>query len=299
MKFKRQRLFILFQPILLLACLTGTGCVTSRTAGWEDASERGQLSEAEQAETMKKALRHWENRQDQVELRMALEALEQVAHSNPNHLQALSLLSRGYYFLADSHLQDIEEKKKTWETGTTWGERALATHPEFKKKVVDGNARPEDAIGALDEKYKEAIYWTAVNLGKWAKHSGVPTQLKYKGRIREFIQRVEALDADFFYGAPDRYWGVYYAVAPGFAGGSMEKSKEHFDRSLKIEPNYLATHVLLAENYATKKGDRALFKKHLQKVLDADANAIPAIRPENLLEKEKAKKMLADLESYF
>src|SRR5690606_2489359 len=139
----------------------------------------------------------------------------------------------------------------------------------------------------LTEKEVPAIYWSAAALGKWAKAAGIATQLKHKTRIKAQIERVEKLSPDFFYGAPSRFWGAYYAVAPSFAGGDLNKSKTHFDKSIKLAPEYLGTKVLMAEVYYTKKGDKKAFEAMLREVLSSKADQHPELGPENMLEKKK------------
>ena len=75
------------------------------------------------------------------------------------------------------------------------------------------------------------------------------------------INRVGALDKNFFYGAFDRYWGAYYAVAPGFAGGDMDKSIKSFNSAVKTEKNYLGNYVLIADYWAKKKATRTFLSK--------------------------------------
>jgi hypothetical protein len=131
-----------------------------------------------------------------------------------------------------------------------------------------------------------------VNLGKWAKNSNITTTLKYKTRIKKMIERVEALDPNFFYGAPGRYWGVYYSALPKLFGGSLEKSNEQFQKSLKAANNYYGTHVLYAEMFYAKKGDREGFRRELNFVIKGKPNVIAELTAENTIEQRKAKAML-------
>ena len=211
----------------------------------------------------------------------------------------MKYLTRGYYLLADGHTEEMEEKKKLWEVGIAWGEKAMATNSEFKKRVIDNGEAIEDVLKYLTKKEIEAIYWTATNLGKWGKNSGIATVLKYKTRIKNMINRVGELDKNFFYGAFNRYWGAYYAVAPGFAGGDMDKSWENFQAAIKIQKNYLGNYVLVADYWAKKKGDKELFKKMLDKTLKGNVNSIPALKPENTIEQRKAKKLLSQMDELF
>ena len=41
---------------------------------------------------------------------------------------------------------------------------------------------------------------------------------------------------------------------------SDAKAKEHYDKSIAVSPNYFGTKVILAQYYAIKKQDKALFK---------------------------------------
>jgi hypothetical protein len=272
-----------------------TGCALTRTMGWNQEKAAPALSEKEQASVMASAKAHWSKRLDRAELELALKDFEKVAAANPNHYESHSYLVRGYYLLADGHLPDSEmnEKKRLWEVGTSWGERALATNAAFRDKVKDGKVALEDALDLVNKDQVDAVYWTASNLGKWAKNSNITTALKYKTRVKKMIERVQALEPTFFHGAPDRYWGAYYATLPALFGGSLDKSNDYFQKSMKAAPNYLGTKVLYADALLRKRGDRAGFRKALESVIQAKADAVAELAPENALEQRKAKALIA------
>jgi len=285
-----------FRAAIALVLAT-SGCATSRVAGWEELRETVRLSEAEAKTQMTLGKTHWARRHVREDLEAALKSFERVARSEPGApgtYEALVLLCRGYYLLADGHVEDPAEKRVLWEKGASWGEKAMATNPEFRRRVGSGAE-----LAALARAQVDALYWTAVNLGQWAESEGVATALKFKGQVRQMMKRVQELDPDYFYGAVNRYWGVYYAEAPYFAGGSLDKSLENFQGGFRIANKYLAGHVLFAERYARRKGDRELFRRELELVLAADPRALPEVAPEQILEQRKAKKMLASMEEYF
>lgn len=282
----------------LCAVVLASGCASRQTA-WEKSEAVASLAPAQKTQYLNEAKKLWSTRQNRSDLESALTKFKAVAESDPSDYDTMVYLARGYYLLADAHLEDIEEKKKNWEISVSWGEKAMITHPEFKSAVADRKESVTDSVQFLTKKQIDALYWSAASLGKWAKNSGLTTTLKYKSQIKRMIERVGELNSDYFYGAVYRYWGVYYAVAPGFAGGSMEKSLENFQKSFKVANNYLGTHILYAENYAAKQGDKELFKKELDFVLKSKADIIPELTPEQILEKKKAEKMLANMETYF
>lgn len=192
----------------------------------------------------------------------------------------------------------MEAKKKTWEVGASYGEKAMATNKEFANAVSVEGEKVEDHLAKLTKNEIGAMYWSAANLGKWAKNTGIATTLKYKTLIKNLISTVEKFDPKFFYNAADRYWGAYYAIAPGFAGGSMPKSKKRFEKCIKAAPAYLGTKVLYADYYMVKEEDEDNYKRLLNEVINAKLTD-KSIMPENRIEKLKAKKLLKMIDEKF
>jgi tetratricopeptide (TPR) repeat protein len=249
----------------------------------------------------------WLERLDEAKLRAAIASWEQAVKLKADDHATYAKLARGTYLLADGFLwfnkedDDSHEEKylTTHENGVAFAEQGLrALSAEFEK-LRQKDEKVEDAVKVLDKTAVPLMYWYATNLGKWANTKGLTTKLKHKDRIFSLVKRVLDLDPDFFYGAPDRYFGAYYAVAPGFAGGDMGKSKEHFEKSLAKAPNYLGTHVLLADLWAAKEQNREVFDKELKLVLAAPVDSIPELIPEQTIEKRKAEKLLKGADDRF
>lgn len=299
-----------FQRVLVafgLAAVLLGGCAAPRTTGWSewDPLTPSQLSSSEKQSLSQEAQRAFAGRGDRASLLKAIEIYENLASAERHEVQWFVQLARSYYLLADIHTEVPEEKYKLWETGARWGERGLATQPDFRRRVASENVDFEEALSSVTAREAPAAYWTASCLGKWARGAGIGTMLKYRGRIKKMIETVEKLTPDYFYGAVERYWGAYYAVAPGFAGGSLEKSQAYFTKAFEAEKArgkdkmVLSTHVLYADTYAVKKGDRAIFESTLKKVLAADPRAIPEIEPEQRAEQVKAQSLLNRIEELF
>lgn len=215
-------------------------------------------------------------------------------------VKVMTDLTHAYYFLGDSFLRADEGKYlSTMDRGVWWGERALASaSPEFAAKMK-GKAKFYEAIKVVDEKGIEAMYWYAAALGKWAKKKSFAVLLGQKDNIKATMERVLELDPKFFHGAAYRYFGAFYSIAPGFAGGDLKKSQESFKKSLELADYYLGTKVLMAEHLSTKEDDEEKFKRLLQEVLDADPDAVPELAPEARVEQQKAKELLANIDEFF
>ncbi len=241
------------------------------------------------------ALRLWQKRDDQQSLEEALSKFEKVHETHPENLEILTYLARGYFILGELHQTNDDLKKRSFEKAREYGEKGLKLNKDYKKYADDDI---EKAIDKLTEKEMPVAYWTAAALGKWAKLNGIMSSLKYKDQILGIIKRVGKLKPDFFYASVPRYWGGFYAVAPGIAGGDMKKSKKKFKEAIKKAPEYLGNKVVYAELYLVEEGEEKEFKKVLQEVISS-SNGPEEISPENFLEKRKAERLLEKKDDLF
>lgn len=293
---------VLLGVTLLLAASCGASPKT-----FSSKMKRGDLSAdaAEQHKTLVAAGdAAFAERGDEARLREAIAKWEQAVKLKPSDWETYAKLARGCYFLADGHLSfQLPDKEgeflATYERGASFAELGMAAlSPDFEQLRISGT-KIEISVAAVPRAGVPLMYWYAANLGKWAKFKGLMTTLKHKDKAFKIIGRVLSMDPEFFYGAADRYFGAFYSVAPSYAGGDVDKSKAHFDASIKRAPAYLGTYVLMAENYATKMQDRALFDKTLKFVLEAPEDGLPDVIPEARAEKKKAENLLKKADEFF
>lgn len=258
-------------------------------------NQKKDLTTAEGGLMKADALRLWQKRDVQESLEESLSKFEQALAADPENLELLTYLTRGYFTLAELHLDNKDLKMKNFEKAIEYGERGMSTNPEFKKRMKDDI---KSAIEKLSDREVPITFWTAASRGKWSKLNGVMSSLKYKDQIISMIKKVESLRPNFYYGAVPRYWGGFYAVAPRIAGGDMKKSKMNFQKAMEMAPEYLGTKVLFAELYCVEDEDKKEFKKQLTEVIAAP-NGPAEITPENILEKRKAEKLLGKIDDLF
>lgn len=289
--------------------LGGAGCGTGRQAQWDNRPQVGPPGATSTAagpapSDATEADAAWGERGDRSRLEKAIAIWERTAAaSGGGDAATWGKLSRAYYFLADGHLRKqgtgAPAYLEAFEKGTAAGERALsAGNAEFKRRVLAGE-KVEEAIKVVGGESLPAMYWYAANLGKWSRAKGFATTLGNKDRVKGVMTRALELDPAFFHGGPHRYFGAFYAVAPSFAGGDLDKSREHFEKSIGLAPGYAGTKILMAETYAAKKQDPALFDRLIAEVLAMPDNAIPGLEPETRIEKEKALELKAKRDEIF
>lgn len=287
-------------PILLALLLTG--CATTYNANWtEPAATPAPSADDALKAGIAEGDALWKERGDKAKLQAAINKWETVAAQTAD-ADLFSKISRAHYLLGDGfHALEgnTEQRDSEYQLGLDWATKALKiAAPEFAKAMAEGK-KHSDSITLATKDAVPAAYWYATNLGKWAASRGFATRLRYKDDIKATMMHIKSLEELYFYAAPYRYLGSFEALTAGLAGGSLEKSEEHFKKGVELAPNYLGTKVLWAEYLTVKKQDKVMFKKLLDEVLAADAMVDPEVAPENKIEQEKAKKLLARMDELF
>ena len=298
------------RSIALIMVLSGNvlvACGGSREAAWDTTPEPAPATPAsteERTSLVSEGEAGWNERDDEAKLRIAIAKWNEATQADPADAETWVRLSRARYFLADCHLRfdesKVEEFMSTFEQGTQAAERALmAMNDEFAQRMRAGT-RIEEAVTVLDREAVPGLYWRASNLGKWAAADSFATLLSYKDEIRAIMGHCLEQDPEFYYAGPHRYFGAFYGRAPSFAGGDVERSREHFETSIRHSPNYFATRVLMAQDYAVKAQERAVFDEQINYVLNTDPEAGgPEIAPENRCEVRKARELQSRADELF
>lgn len=288
---------------LTLAVGVALGCGSRRDGAWETTTPPDLVDETERTELLKAAEDAWAQRDDEGQIMAAIEKWQAAAELKPKDALTLTRLSRGLYYHADCFLRFDETQRDAYKArhdeGIVAAERALsAMSPAFATQMRD-SGRIEEAVVMLNKNAVPALYWRSSNLGRWAAIDGFATLLSYKDEIRAVMQYCHDKDVEFFFKAPDRYFGVFYARTPGFAGGDMYQSERHFKKSILAHPNYFGTRILMAEEYAVKEGNRGMFNDLVEYVLNGNPDAVPEVAPENRCEQRKATRLREEADELF
>jgi hypothetical protein len=289
----RLRFHLVLASVLLLALAAGCGPAAQGLSGGIRRSPLDAGAAAQHQQLVAEGDAAFAGRADRAQLELAIQKYEAAVKIKDDDWQTYEKLARACYLLADGWLFFEKDEKQaeflaTYEKGYTFAERGIAAmSPEVEQRLAAG-VDLKDAAALIDRQGVGLMYWYSTNLGKWGNAQDITVVLRYKDRIFNVMSRVLELGPDYFHGAADRYFGAYYSVAPTFAGGDLDKSWTHFQESLKLAPNYLATYNLIAEFYAPKKQDGELFDQMVNFVKNAPIDAIPGLEAEAAVEKRKA-----------
>lgn len=215
----------------------------------------------------------WAAREDPARANEAVAAFEALLKDAPNDYETLLRLSRLHYWIGQI-LEPVKEGDAIahYIKGREYGHRAAAAGPE----------RPG------------GYFFEAANLGRENNLKGKFKSLLGIGKVEDLNRKAEAIQADYFYRGPDRFFCAYYTRLPGLLGGSLSKAVEHGKKAVQAFPNYAGNRFLLAEAYV-KDGKNDLARSELEAALATPDDALPDAIPEQRLEKKRAAELLKRL----
>lgn len=255
--------------------------------------------------------RQWENRSDRAAVEAAIAAWEAAVHvpTPPNVDRRAAMvpvfvkLSAAWYWLAHAHeryepTSTSESMMALYERGMDYGAQAIALGNDAWRVALLYETPISEAVVHLTPADVPAVYWHATNLGRWGLERGIATVLSRVNDIKAMMDRVEQMDPEFFYGATNRYFGVYYTKLP-FGNPDVAQAQRRFEECIARYPEYLETRVLYGYDYVIVTQEREVAVEQLQAVLDADLDALPAeLYPENLNAQRRARQLLDEIDEW-
>jgi tetratricopeptide (TPR) repeat protein len=282
------RLFLL----IFFAFLSLPACTTARINPLLSQDPDGVVAPALLAQKQKRLEQLWNQRHLFDSVTLYIDLAEEISRTRQRDFPTMLRLARAYHLRGEYLQRDPKSRLVDWESGMNWAEKALTLNPEYRARVINLHLPPEHAMDSLKGDEIEALYWYAVNLGKWAALSGTSEILKTRGRVKKIIDYIAKVLPDLNSGAIYRYYGAYYALLPGYNRNDLEFSRKSFERAIERFPQYFTNRTLYAQVYAVKMKDAELFRNQLRWVEKARPDSVPEFYSEQLLEQKRATELL-------
>jgi hypothetical protein len=305
-------------------CLVVAGCGGASSYRLEHGIDRKSLSGDEDSrhkQLVAEGDELWKRRADPQALAAALFKWQQATAIQDDDWQTYARLARGYFFQADQvalaamggdypfdaddavDREAARQYKQLLRRGYKVALRGMAARSREFEMRLQGGIDLEDAVRVMHKDAAALVYWYVSNLAAWARADGYGALFSMRNRILGCIEHLYRIDPDYFYRGADRLLGIYYAAAPAMVGGSLPRSRAHFESAQRAAPHFLMTQLFTAEFLDRRAKDRRSFESHLKAVLAAPAPSDPAIAadvgPENESAKQKAKQLLTRIDRYF
>ncbi len=276
-----------FKHIFIYFLVIFTACIPRKPPAFLDANLKSIDYLKEQAVVF------WDRRANPEYAVIAVIFLKHAQQFDPDDLDRAILLSRAYHFQGHYIEHDPVIQDSLFSEGARLAMDIIKRSPTYQQTYNttsgDSISKILEAIAAVEKEYIGALYWWAANSGRRMLTKSVRERIAAREVMEAIMHRVLALNPDYFYGGPSRFFGAMYARLPGV---ELTQSAAYFQQALTAYPHYLSSYVLRASLLHTKSGDRELFRKDLEFVLAADPTLIPEVMPENLFEQKIAKKFL-------
>lgn len=229
--------------------------------------------------------------------------LDSMALSHPDNRALLLAAADAQMAYATAFVggkENQERAMRMYSKARDFGMQALLLNKKFARAPKETPEEFKKALLVFKKKDADAILLTGLSWALWMiANSDSPAAMGDLPNILAMIDRVLELKPESRAGAADNFYGIYYAVMPLGAGRDLERSRQHFEKSMNYAgPDYLLGKVVFAEYYARYTLDQELFESTLQSVLDWDGDA-PHLTLMNRAAQIRAKALLKKVDDLF
>jgi predicted anti-sigma-YlaC factor YlaD len=243
-----------------------------------------------------------------------LKTIESLIDQAPKHKGLLTAAASGFTQYAYAFVQtdadyieaqDLDRAtamraraKKLYLRGRDYGLRAFEVDfPGFTDRL---RKDPDAALARTTKKHVPLLYYTAASWGSaFAIDKADSTLSVDQSIIEKLMLRALALDESWEMGSLHDFF-VTWEGARSSVGGSLEKAKQHYERSLVLSRRERASpYVTYAEAISVGSQNKKEFRELLQKALDVDISKAPTQRLANVLSQRRAKWLLARVDELF
>jgi tetratricopeptide (TPR) repeat protein len=298
---KMNTSFNLLKIILFIIFLSTFGCMSWK-AGWKQFKQpsiKGDISSL-----LDKANQQISEANTKEKVLELIRTYETVLKIDPENREALSGLGSYCLLMGYGYAENDEEKEKYLLRAIKYNEQLMYTNPDFKELVDKGEdvweacrVLSKDEMGAMLGWFSASgIYWKECFSG-----FGRLINIQWPFRGKKILNRMMEIDPTWGGGTPYYLWANFYAVAPGFFGGDMEKAEEYYKKAVELGPEMLNFRRTRALFFHTQNNDRDSFEKDLNWVISQNPRKVRhyLTYPWNVFIQRNAKDLLEHADEYF
>ncbi len=230
--------------------------------------------------------------------------LDGIIEASPNNTKVLVKAAEAYYgysfvFVED---QDRDRAARLYYKSFQYALRALKKNKKFARAFDEGSTEAFTAgLEVFGEKDVPAMFWTASSWLSWAGlNVDDPEIFLALPKIEAMLKKCCELDESYRYGAAHTALGTLLASRSTAMGGDLEKAKAEYDRAFKIsEGKLLIFPLMYAKYYAYQVQDRELYLDILNGIVSAPDDLLPEMAFVNEASRQKAQRMIQQVDNVF
>jgi len=232
-----------------------------------------------------------------------LKLVEGLLKNDPENEELLLLLAQGYAGYALGFVEDVDPQraKVFYLRAREYALHILQKDKAFYNAENAGLEALTQIVNSYGAEKVPPLFWAGfAGAGYLNLDLGNPMALMDLPKIQLFMDRVEALEPSFYYGAVYLYQGSVLGMKPVIMGGNPAKAKEYFEKNLELnQQKFLLAYIYMAKYYAAKTLDEELFDQCLNKVETAPLDILPEMTLISQIAKRKAAMLKKSKEELF
>ena len=242
----------------------------------------------------------WQQRSDTNSVRKANYILGLANNVEKNNKDIVNIYSQSLFFQGMFLEYDKIKKDSLFLKGAKVAKYSILNDSLFKtnfnETIGDDDFKMLSALSVAPKELVPGMYWWATNKLWYLNNKPAIERINHRELLEVIMHRIIALEPDYLYGGPYRFFGIFYSRIPGV---EITQSKSYFEKAISSYPNYFGNKVQMSEFYHQKAENRIVFHNQLQSIVNIDPTINPEIIPENIFYQKRALDLLNQEEILF
>ena len=242
----------------------------------------------------------WQQRSDTNSVRKANHILGLANNVERNNKDIVNIYSQSLFFQGMFLEYDKIKKDSLFLKGAEVAKYSILNDSLFKtnfnETIGDDDFKMLSALSVAPKELVPGMYWWATNKLWYLNNKPAIERINHRELLEVIMHRIIALEPDYFYGGPYRFFGIFYSRIPGV---EITQSKSYFEKAISSYPNYFGNKVQMSEFYHQKAEKKNLFQNQLNSIINTEPTIDPEIIPENVFYQKRAVLLLDQKETLF
>ena len=270
---------------------------------WSCSNQKIKIQEAQSKNVeflVQQAKQLWEQRSDSNSVKKANYILGLANDVKKNNKDIVIIYSQSLFFEGMFLEYDKIKKDSLFLKGAEVAKYSILNDSLFKstfnETIGDDDFKMLSALSVAPRELVPGMYWWATNKLWYLNNKPAIERINHRELLEVIMHRIIALEPDYLYGGPYRFFGIFYSRMPGV---EISQSKRYFEKAISSYPNYFGNKVQMSEFYHQKAENKNLFQNQLNSIISIEPTIDPVIIPENVFYQKRAVLLLGQKETLF
>ena len=270
---------------------------------WSCSNQKLKIQDAQSknvAFLVQQAKQFWEQRSDSNSVQKANYILGLANDVEKNNKDISNIYSQSLFFQGMFLEYDKITKDSLFLKGVEVAKYSILNDSLFKstfnETIGDNDFKMLSALSVAPKELVPAMYWWATNKLWYLNNKPAIERINHRELLEVIMHRIIALEPDYLYGGPYRFFGIFYSRIPGV---EISQSKSYFEKAISAYPNYFGNKVQMSEFYYQKAENKNSFQNQLNSIISIEPTIDPEIIPENIFYQKRAILLLDQKETLF